>query len=430
VRPVSQVVLVCLGLLPGPALAYDWSLSTTLSQTFELNDNQFMRQMLAGGTLGSYTTVGANAVVLTPTSQLTADGNVGYRKYWGPGTDGIAQTESDWLNLHAHYETWGKNRDDKEFLNASFQRSSTVVAVLGDLGVLSNVNGDINRSTLQGGLQRSLSALDTLSFSASSTLTTYDPAGGGTQFTDTSATGTWRHKVDPLTTVSLYSQLEWLYYDTTPAANLLLWRNTAGFETTLSPVLTYGVNAGAIYGQGEISGVPQPFVSTLPAFLQGSAFLPAPVVRAPAFAAGSAAGFIGDAHAIYRITKSTTFNLFASQTVAPAITGALTKRTTLHAGMTHLINFRSSISVAGDVSRQTASGTTNDFLSGSVSYSYELAKEWHASLTYRYLHRTAASGVALFDPITGLPTSNLGPASSNSLMVTVSNTQIIKPLEN
>ena len=61
----------------------------------------------------------------------------------------------------------------------------------------------------------------------------------------------------------------------------------------------------------------------------------------------------------------------------------------------------------------------------------ELAKEWHASLTYRYLHRTATSGGALLcDPITGLPTTNIGPASSNSLMVTVANTQIIKPLDN
>jgi hypothetical protein len=49
-----------------------------MSQTFEANDNQFMRNMLAGGTLGSYTTVTANAVALTPTSRLTIDSDVGY----------------------------------------------------------------------------------------------------------------------------------------------------------------------------------------------------------------------------------------------------------------------------------------------------------------------------------------------------------------
>ncbi len=34
-----------------------------------------------------------------------------------------------------------------------------------------------------------------------------------------------------------------------------------------------------------------------------------------------------------------------------------------------------------------------------------LARDWNASLTYRYLHRTATTGGTLLDPVTGLPTS-------------------------
>lgn len=416
-RGFSKLALLCLGLVPGPALAWDWSLSSTLSQTFELNDNQFMRNMLAGGTLGSYSTVSANAVALTPTSRLTVDGDVGYRKYWGPGTEGISQTESDWVGIHSHYVTWGKNHDDQDFLDGSFRRSSTLVAVLGDLGLLTNVHGDINRTSLQGGVQRSLSALDTISFSAGSALTTYDPANSGTQFVDSTATTSWHHRVDPLTTVSLTSQVEWLNYDTTPVANLLLWRNTGGFETTLSPILSYGVNAGVIYSNAEIGS------------LSASPFVP-PAFLAPVFASGSAVGFIADAHAIWRILRNTTLNLAAGQTIAPSITGALTKRAFLHAGVTQFINPRSSISVAGDISRQTSSGATNDFISGSVSYTYQLAREWNASLTYRYLHRTASSGNILLDPVTGLPTSTAAPATANSLMMTVAKTTTIIPLEN
>jgi hypothetical protein len=412
-RRVSQVVVACLGLAPGPALAWDWSLSSTLSQTFELNDNQFMRNMLAGGTLGSYTTVTANAVALTPTSRLTVDSDVGYRKYWGPGTEGISQTESDWVGIAAHYVTWGKIQDDQEFLDGSFRRSSTLVAVLGDLGLLTNVHGDIDRTSVRGGFQRSLSALDTISFSVGSTLTTYDPSNSGTEFTDTIATGSWRHRVDPLTTISLTSQVEWLNYDTQPAADLLLWRNSAGFETTLSPVLSYGVSAGVVYSNAEIGTLTSPFVPV--------------AIQTPAFAGGSSVGFIADAHAIYRILKNTTLNLAAGQTIAPSITGALTKRATIHAGVTQGINARSSIAVAGDFSRQTTLGATNDFLSGSVSYSYQLAREWNASLTYRYLHRTANSGSVLLDPVTGLPTSTVAPASANSLMVTVAKTTTIIP---
>jgi hypothetical protein len=373
--------------------------------------------MLAGGTLGSYTDVTANAVALTPTSKLTIDGDVRYTKYWGPGTEGIAQTESDRIGITTHYVTWGKNQDDTDFLDGSFHRSSTLEAVLGDLGLLTNVHGDIDQTMLGGGIQRSVSALDTIAFSANSAVTTYDPSSSGTQFIDSTATASWRHRVDPLTTISLTSQAEWLHYDTTPVANLLLWRNTAGFDTSISEVLSYGASVGVIYSDTDIGTLTSPIVPTVPTALQS-----------PAFALGSTVGFIGDAHAIYRILKNTTLNLAVDQTVAPSITGTLTKRATLHAGVTQNINARSSVSLAGDISQQTSSGITNDFLSGSVSYSYQLAREWNTSLTYRYLHRTATSGGALLDPVTGLPTSSVGPASSNSVMVTVAKTTTIIPL--
>jgi hypothetical protein len=418
VRNATRVIVACLSLLPGPALAVDWSLSSTLSQSFELNDNQFMRTMLAGGTLGSYTTVTANALALTPTSRFTLDGVVGYQKFWGPGTEGISQTESNSVGVNAHYETWGKNNDDKDWLDGSFHQSSTLVAVLGDLGVTTNAHGNIDRTMIGGGIQRSLSALDLVSVSATSALTTYDPASSGTEFTDSSVTGTWRHRVDPLTTVSATSQLEWLNYDTSPVSNLIILRETGGFETSLSPILSYGGNVGVVYSNAEV-GANSPL---------GPLLIPAPastVVLTP----GSTVGFIGDAHAIYRILKNTTLNLFASETVAPSVVGTLTKRATLHAGVTQIINARSSVSLAADISQQTSSGITNDFLSGTVSYSYQLAREWNASLTYRYLHRTASSGsTAFLDPVTGLATS--GPASSNSIMAVVSKQTTIIPLEN
>ena len=102
--------------------------------------------------------------------------------------------------------------------------------------------------------------------------------------------------------------------------------------------------------------------------------------------------------------------------------------TSIHAGLTQVINDRSNVSLAGDASRQTSSGITNDFLSGSISYSYILARDWNASLTYRYLHRTASTGGVLLDPVTGLPTSSIGPASSNSIMVVVSKKTTIIPM--
>jgi hypothetical protein len=413
VKYATRVIVGCLTLLPGPALAVDWSLSSTMSEAVELNDNQWMRSMLAGGTLGSYTTVTANALALTATSRFTIDSDVGYRKWWGPGTEGITQTESDWVGVNAHYETWGKNSDDKQWVDASFRQSSTEVAVLGDLGVVTTAGGDIDRTAAGGGIQRSLSALDTISFSATSALTTYEPSAGGTEFTDTSAVATWRHRISPLTTVSATSQFEWLNYDTNPLTNLFILRNTGGFETTLSPVLSYGASAGVVYSSADISPV---------------AALPSPVAATP-LTAGSTAGFIGDAHAVYRILKNTTLNLIASQTVAPSVLGSLTQRSLLHAGLTQAIDDRSAVSLAGEASRITSSGTTYDLFSGSISYNYILARDWNASLTYRYLYRTATTGGALLDPVTGLPISGgSGAAASNSIMVVVSKKTTIIPM--
>lgn len=415
-RNATRAILVCLSLSPAPALAWDWSLDSTASETLELNDNQFMRNMLAGGTLGSYTTVTANALARTETSRLTIDADVGYRKYWGPGTEGISQTESNSLGVNAHYVTWGKNPDDKDWLDGSFRQSSTLVAVLGDLGLATTAHGNVDRTMVGGGIQRSLSALDLVSLSATSTLTTYDPASSGTQFSDSSVTGTWRHQISPLTTVSATSQFEWLSYDTTPHNDIMILRNTAGFETSVSRLLSYGANVGVIYSDSE-GGASSPLG-------------PSPLATT-SVTGGSTVGFIGDAHAIYRILKNTTLNLLASQSVAPSIIGTLTKRSTLHAGLTQIINDYSSVSVAGDISQQTSSGTTNDFLSGSVTYNYNLARDWNASLTYRYLHRTATTGGGLLDPITGLPIAGgQGPASANSIMAVLSKHTNIIPLEN
>jgi hypothetical protein len=278
--------------------------------------------------------------------------------------------------------------------------------------VTANVHGDIDKTLVGGGIQRSLSALDTISVSATSALTTYTPSSGGTEFTDTSVTTSWRHRISPLTTLNATSQVEWLNYETSPFTNLYILRETAGFETTLSSLLSYGANAGVAYSDMQV----------------GNSSPLGPTVTPPTpFTGGSTVGFIGDAHAIYKILKNTTLNLIAGETVAPSVVGTLTQRIYLHAGLIQTINDRSSIAFAGEASRQTSFGTTNDFLSASVSYSYILARDWNSSLTYRYTHRTATTGGTLLDPVTGLPTSFQGPADSNSIMMVVSKRATIIP---
>jgi hypothetical protein len=413
VKRVLLAVAVCLGV--SPAFATDWALNSTLSQTVELNDNPFLRA-LAAGAFDSYSTIAANAVARTPTSKFTFDGNVSYQKYWGPGVDGVpSENLAGGANLH--YETYGKDNSDRQYLDASWHRSSTAFALLGQLAIVTNTRGFLDTTTAGGGIDRSITALDTVSLSAHSTYTSYDPGTGGTPFTDTSTNGTWRHRVNSIATLSASSDAEFLHFDNALNTDIMILRENAGIDATLSPLLSFRGTAGVAYVQTERGS---------PAF--------GLISSSNASSSGSVSGFITDMVLTYKMFPDTTLTFNGSRSISPSVVGSLIEATSIGAGITRLVNSRETLSFSANATRQTSTGTTSDFLSGSIVYSYLLTREWTAQLSYRYLHRLATSGTAsagfVFDPVTGIaiPTaSGLGPASSNSIMLVVSRSVSILP---
>ena len=409
-------VSVCLSILPSGALALDWSARTTLSEAVELNDNLFMRSMLAGGTLGSYSTITANAAARTPTSTFNFDGNISYRKYWG-GLDAGTPSENLAGGIRAHYETRLDNTD-KGYLDVNWRRQNTQFALLGELGTTTRVTGNIDTTTVGGGFDRTLTAKDSINVSAHSTFTTYDPASAGTQFNDTTGGVTWRHRVNSLTAITASSEAEFLNYDNALNSRVMFLRETGGVDATLSPLLSFRGHAGVAYVKAENGG---PASSIVP-FTIGS----------PTSASNTS--LIADMVLTYRMLKSTTFTLNAAQTIGPTLVGSLVKRTIVGAGVSQAINARSNLSFGSSVSRQTSSGTTSDFLSASITYGYLLTREWNAQLSYRYLHRFASTGAAssslILDPLTGIPITPVngnGPASSNSILLVVSRSVTLLP---
>src|SRR6266567_5555232 len=164
----------CLGMSSSDALAADWSLRSTQTETVELSDNQFLRTSPAAS-LGSYSTITANAEARTPTSKFSFDGDGTYTKYWGPGVDG---TTSEFLNygFKAHYEVTEKGNFDREFVEANWRQQSTALALLSDLGIATSVGGFLDTLTASGGIDRSVTARDNLSLFATSTRTSYEPS--------------------------------------------------------------------------------------------------------------------------------------------------------------------------------------------------------------------------------------------------------------
>lgn len=411
-RRIACAVAVSFGVVPTAVLAWDWSISTTESETVELNSNQYLRTSPAGS-VGSYSTLSAKAVGLTPTSKLTFDGDGTFRKYWGPGAAG---TVSESLNygFHARYDTFGKNKYDKEFVEATWRQQSTSLALLNDLGVVAPVGGFLDRLTVSGGFDRALTARDTVSVFASSTRTSYEPSSGGTPFTDTVARGNWRHAFSSTTGGSLSSEAELLDYDNAFGTQAAIYRNQAGIDTSLSALISFRGNIGTAYVVTERG------VSTSPI---GGGVAAQPVNS-------SALDWIGDAVFTYKFMKTATLSVVASQSVGPSVVGSLVKRDTISASVNCIINSRENISFSASGNRQIAQSTT-DYASFSATYAYNPIRDLSLQFTYRYQHRFAGTGTTIIDPVTGTPTSSgLTPADSHSLLFVATHNFVLLPHNN
>jgi hypothetical protein len=415
VKRTAIALSVCFGAVPSAAYAFDWSIQTTQSESVELNDNQFLKTPPTGGSIGSYSTLTANAEARTYDSKFDLNSDGTYNKYWGPGVDGLP---SETLNygFKAHYELDGKNNFDREFVESSWRQTSTALALLNDLGIATPVSGFLDTLTASGGIDRSVSALDSLSLFATSTRTSFEPSSGGTEFTDTLARGSWRHSYSSLTAFNASSEFELLNFDNATNTSEQIYRNQLGIDATLSPLLSFRGNAGAVYIITD--GGVNPLAGTVTNSLASSA-------------SSALLDWIGDAALTYKMLKNTTFTLTASQTVAPSVVGSLFKTDIIAAGLSYTINDRSTLSFAATGSRSIAT-TSTDFASASATYGYSLTQQWNAQLTYRYQHRFASSGGGTtIDPITGTPTvSGTGAADSNSILVVVSHSYTVLPSGN
>ncbi|MBI5263404.1 MAG: hypothetical protein HY852_16465 [Bradyrhizobium sp.] len=411
-KRIAIAVSLCTGMTPSVAFGLDWSIKTSESQSVEFNSNQFLSPTPMAA-LGSYSTLTTSAEARTPTSKFILDGDGSYKKYWGPAVDG---RPSEFLNygFRAHYEQNGKIKSDREFIEAAWRQQSTALAILNDLGISTNVGGFLDRLTASGGIDRSLSALDRVSLFATSTRTSYEPSSGGIPFTDTLVRGSWRHSLSSVASLSFSSEAELLEFDNAFNTRNQIYREQVGIDATLSPVLSFRGNIGAA------ALVTKGGVSTSPI---GGIVSATPVSNA-------VYDWIGDAVLTYRMLKTTTLTVVASQSVGPSIVGSMIKRDSITASLNHQVNSRSSLSFSASGNRQIAT-TTTDYASASATYSRTLTREWLTQLTYRYQHRFASTGGTIIDPVTGTPTvSGTSPADSHSLLFAVTHNFVLLPSGN
>ena len=267
----------------------------------------------------------------------------------------------------------------------------TATTNLAQSGVASG-HGSTNTFSANGGFTRDLGRIDSVSWTAnastvSSTDTTQSP------YVDVTTMASWNHNLSQTTTLTNSVSFDWFSEDNTAESQRLFWKIMTGLQSTLSSRLRFTGHVGLAFVNSYQNGGAQPI-------LPSGSFQPQ---------VGTGNGWLGDVALSYDLLKTTTISLTAAHTISPLLTGQLQLSDTAGLTLNHRINNASNLTFSTQFSYLPAtSGSSfasnqsspSEFFTASVTYGYQLTREWRSSLSYMYRQRNDDTGIARASTIT------------------------------
>lgn len=358
--------------------AADWSATTSLSETFEVNDNFFLATNPKGSLYGSTSALFVDLSARTPTSRYILNGDFAYIHYMGPGAADAPLTTltQSGVNLTAEYS--GHQPGDKLAFTTSWRRQDIATAQINDIGV-ATAQGEISTILVGSNFTKQLSAVDSLAFGATASMV--EPTGSNTQpYRNLSLGPTWTRGLNSITDWVSFTDLSWTVRDDASKSDTKFTRAMTGFR--LRPTSRLKLSASVGFGIVSSTGVNSTagiFGSSIAGFgtiQQGN---------------GSAVvGYLADGQAVYQLSNTTDLTATVSHSIAPGVLGELSLRTGYGLGMSQKINNSSSISVKADFTKTSASGANLEFWTVGAAYEKRLSREWRTNLSYLYRERTAS----------------------------------------
>ena len=369
------------------ARAVDLVLKSQMGQSVEFNDNRDLSPKSKGETNSFLSSLMFDAVVRTPTMKFAATVDLSYLTFTGPG----AELLTDALNHGVRASVEGRERLTTYNLGGSWSRRDASSVQIEDIG-FATVHGHVDTYVAEGRLRRELSPQESIGWASRVTAIQFSSQRVGSQAPDSRSivnTADWRRQLSPLTDVTTAVQFEWQSLDNAYGTNNFIWRPTVAVQHLLTKQLTLKVSGGA-----AITTTRQDVMTPIP-----PATVPLP--------SGTKLGWLGDALLVYKL-KTTEFSIFAGHSVAPSALGDLQERSTVTISYRQSINPISSFTLTGGFSHITAPPGSNgilldqpafvgnavDVYTASLGYSYQLARDWTAQLTYRFTHRQAETNHA------------------------------------
>jgi hypothetical protein len=407
--------------IAGGAAASDLTVKGRVAETIELNDNYGLSPN-PSGVLGSYSSGNFSALYATPTTRFTLNGDVVYRKYFGPGAEATSLTETTSDGVSMRFERDGKALGDRDFVYAGRTRQDTSFAQRNDIG-FSNaaVKNDIITYTDGAGGARRLTGIDVINGSVDAVQTAYSPPNSSnTPFNTYRASGGWSHSATHTIDLNMAGNIGLSKFENSADTQVVGARMTGGATIRLSDRLKVAGNAGMVIFKTTQNAIgPVVIVPTLTDPFNTPLFTPAPAV------AGTSTAPVWDASLNYQLFTPTSITFTASQEVSQGALGDIAKRTQFTLGLNHNINAISTLTLfAGLYTYEPpAGGTATTNFIGSASYSYRLSRDWNATATYIYRKLESSTSTG----ITSTPTGVAATASSNALLFVVAKEFVLVP---
>ena len=381
---------LCLGVVASGAFAAEVSVKGNVSETVDASNNYFLTNTPAGYTVRPLTAGTLDILAQTPTTQYLLDSHYSYYRYFGPGaadaggltwgTPASATFRIDHTTELAKYN-----------IAASWSRVDETQTLLQQTGVASG-RGSINTFSANGGVTRDLGRIDSVSWTANASKVMYtDPTQ--TPSVDVTTTASWNHNLTQTTTLTNSVSFDWFSEDNSFKSQRLFWKLMTGLQSNLSSRLRFTGHVGEAFVNSYQNAGVQPMIPSGPFQL--------PV--------GTGNGWFGDVALSYDLLKTTTVSLTAAQAISPLITGQLQLSDTAGFTLDHKINSASNLTFSTQFSYLPASSgssfTSNqsspsDFFTVSVTYGYQLTREWRTSLSYMYRQRNDDTGLARSSTVT------------------------------
>lgn len=358
--------------------AAEWSATTSLSETFEVNDNFFLATNPKGTLYGSTSALFVDLSAKTPTSRYILNGDFAYIHYMGPGAADTPLTTLTQSGVSLTAEYSGHQPSDRLSVVTSWRRQDIATAQINDIGV-ATAQGEISTITVANNFTKQLSAVDTLTFGV--TASTVEPTGSNAQpYRNLTFGPTWTRGLNSITDWVSLVDLSWTVRDDASKSDTKLTRVMTGFH--LQPTSRLKVTASVGLGVVNSTGV-DPTASLFGPSIAGFGTVQE--------GGGSVfVGYLADGLAVYQLSNTMDLTATASHAVTPGVLGELSLRTSAGLGVTQRVNNSSSISVKSEWTKATAPGANSEFWTVGTAYEKRLSREWRTNLSYLHRERTAS----------------------------------------